>query len=404
MGIEGRPVEGLPQTGFVAVSPARLADSRPVSGTVDGLDASFGKIGPAAAREVIVLGRGGVDFTATGVAVNVTVVDPVGPGFLTIWACTTRDGQSVARPNVSNLNFRVAQTIANAAVVQLGATGEVCLYASESTHIIVDVTGFFVSGVIDRPERLFDTRDLVAPDDFSLADRGHPRAAESTTYFSTGWQGKDRYGWNAISVLNVTVVDPVADGFVTVWPCYEPRPTASSLNYAAGETIAAMVVTVSTIAAGNICFYTSAGTHLVADLQMNVRNGPPWENPLHTVVAPARLIDSRPGTSTVDGLQAGVGEVSAGSTTRVHFAGRGGVEPTATAVMLSVAAVSARAAGFLTVWSCGSNRPTASNVNFVAGQTIANAVMVGLDATGDVCVFNSAATHLLADVTGYERL
>ncbi len=29
--------------------------------------------------------------------------------------------------------------------------------------------------------------------------------------------------------------------------------------------------------------------------------------------------------------------------------------------------------------------------------------MIGLDATGDVCLFNSAATHLLVDVTGYER-
>jgi hypothetical protein len=407
-GIEGEPVGGLPYSGFLAVSPARLVDSRPVPGTVDGLDVSFGKIGPAAVREVMVLGRGGVDFTATDVSLNVTVVDPVGPGFLTIWACTRRDGQGVARPNVSNLNFRAGQTIANSAIVGTGATGKVCVYADTSAHLIVDVTGFFVQSVTldGGARRLFDTRDPAAPDDPRpfITDRGKPRAAGSTTQVSTGYRGQDRSGWNLLLVLNVTVVDAVAAGFATVWRCSEPRPTASSLNFGAGATIAAMVVTTASGLTGDICLYTSAATHLVVDLQVNISNGPPWENRMHRALVPARLLDSRPGSATIDGVQAGAGGITAGSVTRVHVAGRGSVEASATSVALSVAAVSAAAAGFLTVWPCGSPRPNASNVNFASGQTVANVAMVGLDATGEVCVFTSAATDLIVDATGFESL
>jgi hypothetical protein len=45
------------------------------------------------------------------------------------------------------------------------------------------------------------------------------------------------------AVLNVTVVGPAADAFATVFPCGEPVPTASNLNYRAGVDIANAVVT-----------------------------------------------------------------------------------------------------------------------------------------------------------------
>ena len=72
----------------------------------------------------------------------------------------------------------------------------------------------------------------------------------------------------------------------------------------------------------------------------------------------------------------------------------------AAAVVLNVTVTEPVAAGFVTVFPCG-ERPLASNVNVVAGQTVPNLVVVPVSAAGTVCVFTSQPAHLLADVTGW---
>jgi len=70
-------------------------------------------------------------------------------------------------------------------------------------------------------------------------------------------------------------------------------------------------------------------------------------------------------------------------------------------VVLNVTVTDAQAAGFVTVYPCGSDRPLASSLNYVAGSTVANAVVVKVGGGGQVCLFTQSATNLLADVTGY---
>jgi hypothetical protein len=53
------------------------------------------------------------------------------------------------------------------------------------------------------------------------------------------------------------------------------------------------------------------------------------------------------------------------------------------------------------VYPCGSPRPNASNLNYSAGQTVANAVISNLGSDGSICIYNSAATQLLVDINGY---
>ena len=90
-----------------------------------------------------------------------------------------------------------------------------------------------------------------------------------------------------------------------------------------------------------------------------------------------------------------------GSVLRVKVAGAAGVPATGVgAVSLNVTVVGPSGAGFVTVFPCGT-RPNASNLNFVAGQTVPNAVIAPLSAAGEVCVFSSVDTDLLADVNGY---
>jgi hypothetical protein len=63
--------------------------------------------------------------------------------------------------------------------------------------------------------------------------------------------------------------------------------------------------------------------------------------------------------------------------------------------------VSPQAAGYATVWPCGTPMPEASNVNFAAGATAANGVIAPVGADGSVCVFTSANAHLVVDIAGW---
>ncbi len=85
-----------------------------------------------------------------------------------------------------------------------------------------------------------------------------------------------------------------------------------------------------------------------------------------------------------------------------QIAGRGSVPANATAVIANVTAVDPTAWGFLSVWPAGAAQPTASNLNFLAGQTVPNLVMIKLGAGGAISIANGpGATHVLVDVMGY---
>jgi hypothetical protein len=128
---------------------------------------------------------------------------------------------------------------------------------------------------------------------------------------------------------------------------------------------------------------------------------PPDTTPPFTSLVPGRLLDSRAGQATVDGQFNGIGLRGAGSVTALTVAGRGGVAGDAAAVVLNVTVTDAQAPGFVTVFPCGSDQPNASSVNYVSGSTVANAVIVKVGASGQVCLFTQSPINLIADVTGY---
>jgi hypothetical protein len=186
------------------------------------------------------------------------------------------------------------------------------------------------------------------------------------------------------AILNVTAVDAQNDGFMTVFPCGTTVPDASNLNYRAGQTIANAVIA-RIGKGGRVCVYTSAGAHVIVDV-----NGAVPATSTIVAVDPHRLYDSR----------VGPGPAGAG-TTAVQVAGRAGVPTDAKTAVLNVTAVDAGAAGFVTVFPCGTAAPDASNLNYQAGQTIPNAVIAKLSPGGAVCLFTSAPTGLIVDVNGY---
>lgn len=81
--------------------------------------------------------------------------------------------------------------------------------------------------------------------------------------------------------------------------------------------------------------------------------------------------------------------------------GASGVPNNARAAVLNVTVTGAQGNGYVTVYPCGATRPITSNLNFVAGQTIPNAVIAKIGTDGKVCIYANVGTHLIADVNGY---
>lgn len=72
------------------------------------------------------------------------------------------------------------------------------------------------------------------------------------------------------------------------------------------------------------------------------------------------------------------------------------------AVVLNVTVTQPTRGGFLTVFPSGTTRPLASNLNYTAGQTVANLVMATVGADGKVGVYNnSGPSHVILDAAGW---
>ena len=370
-------------------SPQRLLDSRPTGGTDDGLFAGIGVRPPGGVLELQVTGRAGVPADAESVALNVTAdVAPEG-GFLTVFPC------GVSVPNASNLNYGAGDTIANLVIARIGVGGKVCLYNLGATHLIADVTGYFPIGAfnpLDQPRRLLDSRPTGGTDDGLFAGTGILYPNSTLALPVTGRVGVPA---NAGAVaLNVTVVWAATNGFITVFPCGAPLPTASNVNYKMGQTIANAVIA-KVGAGGAVCFYTEGATDLIVDV-----TGVFPSTTLSALDAPQRF-DTRPGQSTVDGLAAGGGIRPAEGTFQLVVGGRGGVPANASAVILNVTAYAAAGGGFVTVHPAGTGRPNASNLNYRQAQTIANAAIARVGAGGQICLYTFGSTHLIVDVAGW---
>lgn len=77
------------------------------------------------------------------VVLNATSFGASGNGFLNVFSS---DATADPAEN-STVNFRAGANVANGTIVPAGADGEICVYASAATGVIIDVAGYFNSGV-----------------------------------------------------------------------------------------------------------------------------------------------------------------------------------------------------------------------------------------------------------------
>ncbi len=132
---------------LVAVTPCRVMDTRPEYAQF-GFNGVFGLPAFAAGQQrdvPIPLSNCGIPASARAYSLNITVV-PLGPlQYLAAYPAGS------AKPNVSTLNSFDGKVVANAAIVPAGVAGSISVYTTESTHVIIDINGYFTDAGITGP-------------------------------------------------------------------------------------------------------------------------------------------------------------------------------------------------------------------------------------------------------------
>ena len=185
----------------------------------------------------------------SGVAVNLTATDAAGPGFLTAYDC---EG---GRPLASNVNYSPGITTANLATVALRSTARrLCVFVSNRTNVVVDLTGWWVAGSGARalvtmavPDRRLDTRvaggltGRLAPGRVVQVHAPSPR-----TLFA-----------------NVTADAAAGPGFIAVFPCAGGWPGTSTVNYRASVPVADAALVDAT---SGVCAVSNQAVDLILDV------------------------------------------------------------------------------------------------------------------------------------------
>ncbi|MFM2438613.1 MAG: hypothetical protein RLZ55_1436, partial [Actinomycetota bacterium] len=244
-----------PGPALVTVPPVRIADTRP--GPVL-FPITKTKLAAGATLEVPVAGLNGVPADAPASSLNVAAVSPDGAGHLTVYPC------GASRPNTSDVNFTAGRNSASGVLSQIGVAGRVCVYTTNLTDVLVDLNGWYpkTAGYTSLdPVRVADTRPgepVTQPIDKRPVPAGGTLPVTIAGSFSVPADA-------AAVAVTVTAVKPQGGGHVTVYPCGEAVPLASTINFADGQTTPnAALVRVGT--GGQVCVYSSSTTDILVDL------------------------------------------------------------------------------------------------------------------------------------------
>lgn len=375
---------GTAGSAYAAVTPTRLLDTREGSGA----------LGPNDSRNLTVTGGSqNVPLGASAVSLNVTVTDTTAASYLSVYPA------GCIQPLVSNLNWFGGETVPNLVIVQVGSSGQVTLYnAAGTTDLVVDLEGYFAPPTAGRtagsyvpvsPTRIADTRTGS-----HSPDAGHTLSAGASLDVAVAGVAPVPSSGVLAALVNVTVTDTSAPGYLTAYATGTGQPLASNLNWAAGETVANRVV-VPVHPDGGMTLYNCCGdTDVVVDVSGYFTDGTtsPSGASLFIAISPVRVLDTRQRTG---------GALGTAGTLTQQLAGLDGVAPHATAVVANVTATDTTAPSFFTVYP-GGPLPLASDLNWSAGGTVPNLTVVTLGSTGQMSIYNDAGSAAaIVDAFGY---
>lgn len=369
---------------FVSVPPARILDTRFGTGGVP-----TAPLGPGQTISLKVTGAGGVPASGvTAVVMNTTVTNATQGSFLTVWPT----GQN--RPNASNINFLSTQTVPNLVTVKVGSGGDVSFYnAAGSTDVLADVSGYYVDGtgspgstfVPVAPTRILDTRS-----------NGGPVAGGTSRDLDVVAASGGLVPSNATGIVaNVTITTPTANSYLTAYPSGTPVPNASNLNFVANQTVPNLVSV--ELGSGHVSFFNAAGNvQVIVDLQGYFTAAGDTSGSRYFPLVNHRILDDR---FDIGGFY---GPITQSQSIPVAVVGQGGVLDGAASVVMNATVTAPTQLSYLTVYPDGTSVPYASNLNFNAGQTIANLVTAKIGSDGDDGFYNAnGSVYAIADVVGY---
>lgn len=372
--IQASGVSSNPIGPLKPITPRRLLDTR--EQTTDASTGVTQSIVPGGTSISLKVTGGDVPDTALAVALNITAVDGVAPGFLTVFP----DGGP--QPGTSSVNFPFAAASPNNVVTKIGTGGRIRIFANQTVNVVVDVFGWFGPGGNARlftvaPDRVLDTRTAATPvgsgQTIEVQIAGTPRVPIGAS----------------AAVLNITATEAIGPGFLTVFPSDRDQPLVSSVNYLPQAPRPNLVIA-PLGADGKIKIFALQQTHVIVDVMGWFGTAGQAE---YVEVASTRLLDTR--------LPANTGpKLNAGGTIHLKVVGDV-VPPNARSVVLNVTVTEPDQAGFVTVYPGNAERPPTSNLNYVRNETIPNAVIVGLGPTGTVDLYTLSTTHVVVDVVGY---
>jgi hypothetical protein len=385
------PVQG---GNYHPLTPARILDTRSAIG---------GPTQPMQnleSRGVQITGVGGVPSSGvSAVVLNVTITGTNSAGYLTVYP------SGVTRPTASNLNFVAGETVPNLVEVAVGYAGQVTMFTqfastAGSADVIFDVAGWV--GVAGNsltkdglyqpltPARIMDTRTGLGVAQAAVG----PGQTVTLNVFAPGGVPSGA-GVSAV-VLNVTVTGPSTASYLTVFPADAPqRPTASNLNFSARQTVPNRVI-VKVGAGGLVSFYNAAGsTQVIADI-----GG--WFTDATSTAGGARFSGTIP-TRMLDTRTPGIGPIYGGALNTFQLLDQNNQPVTGvSAVVFNVTVTNTSASSYVTLWPAGPPRPTVSDLNFTAGETVPNLVVVKLGTNATIDIYNAVGqTDLIMDMVGY---
>ena len=244
-----------------------------------------------AAATVITLqvaGRGGVPTSGvSAVVMNVTAVDPLGPGFVQVAPTPVVAGTS------SNLNTAAGRTTANLVVVPLGPGGTVDLYLTTPADLLADVVGYFTDStaassavglfVPMSPNRQLDSRPGTTG----------PLTAGTVTTVDI-----NDIASGAIAIAgNLTATEATLPGYLQIAAPPISLGASSNLNVAyTGQTVANAIV--SPVASGLLQLFNQISTHELVDVTGWFTSAVASDPPVPTTQPPATQPPTTPAPTT----------------------------------------------------------------------------------------------------------
>ena len=165
---------------------------------------------------------------AVAAMINLTATEGTDAGYLTLEDCGPRSGPRTT----SALTYAAGQSVAAMAIVPISSTGRFCVYRSSAVHTVVDVTAYLGSA----GERLW-----YQPSTPTAADRhrvvgvcppGQGCNPGLLPPFTKQFVPTDN---NDARVVNLTVVDSRAPGWLQVGRCTDVGPEGRFSNLNVGD-------------------------------------------------------------------------------------------------------------------------------------------------------------------------